>query len=224
MVKISISRKISRRKARFACLYENFVVKKASQIIVTTKTMQKEMLERGQKLSKHITVIPNYVDTELFLPLPELKTPEEVIFVGRLSEQKNLSSLIEATSTLNVKLRIIGSGPLEYNLKEQASKVGGKVIFSGSYPNEKIPQALNQAAIFVLPSFYEGHPKALIEAMSCGLPVIGTDVDGIHDVIQHGETGWLCQPDPTSIRTAIECLLANPDLRSSLGRKHASLF
>jgi glycosyltransferase involved in cell wall biosynthesis len=210
---------ISKRKASWARLYEDFVLKKASAIIVTTKAMQKEMLDRGLKLSEHLAIIPNYIDTDLFMPQPELKTSKEVLFVGRLSEQKNLPSLIEATSSLDVTLRIIGSGPLEHNLEEQASKVGGRVIFAGSYPNGEIPHALNQAAIFVLPSLYEGHPKALIEAMSCGLPVIGTDVEGIQDVIQHGETGWLCKPDPSSIRNAITCLLTNPNLRSRLGQR-----
>jgi glycosyltransferase involved in cell wall biosynthesis len=93
------------------------------------------------------------------------------------------------------------------------------VSFTGSIPNTALPEKLHQATIFILPSLYEGHPKALIEAMACGLAVIGTDVEGIRDVIQHGETGWLCQPDAESIRGAIHHLLNHPELCRQLGKR-----
>jgi len=198
-------------------------MKKACRIVVTTHKIQKKILERTPEIAERITIIPNYVDTELFCPQSNIKKNKLVIFIGRLSEQKNLAPLIEAISISDVTLKIIGSGPLEKKLQEQASKLGARVIFSGAYPNEKIPGELNKAMIFVLPSLYEGHPKALIEAMSCGLAVIGTDVDGIRDLIQHGETGWLCQVDAESIREAIQYLLANPDLCRQLG-KNARTF
>jgi glycosyltransferase involved in cell wall biosynthesis len=213
----------SKRKADYASVYENLVMKKACRIVVTTHKIQKKILERTPEIAERITIIPNYVDTELFCPQSNIKKNKLVIFIGRLSEQKNLAPLIEAISISDVTLKIIGSGPLEKKLQEQASKLGARVIFSGAYPNEKIPGELNKAMIFVLPSLYEGHPKALIEAMSCGLAVIGTDVDGIRDLIQHGETGWLCQVDAESIREAIQYLLANPDLCRQLG-KNARTF
>jgi glycosyltransferase involved in cell wall biosynthesis len=107
---------------------------------------------------------------------------------------------------------------MQEDLKQRALQSGGNLTFPGAVPNHELPQALNQASIFILPSFYEGHPKALIEAMACGLAVIGTDVDGIRDLIQHGETGWLCQVDAASIREAIQTLLVNPDLCQYLGQ------
>ncbi len=74
------------------------------------------------------------------------------------------------------------------------------------------------SCIFVLPSFYEGHPKALAEAMACELPVIGADSVGIREMIKHGETGYTCATDPDSIREAIRELIADPDLCTRLGR------
>ncbi len=85
-------------------------------------------------------------------------------------------------------------------------------------PNAQLPGYVNRAGIFVLLSLYEGHPKALLEAMGCGVAVIGADSPGIREVIRHRETGYLCGTDPLSIRAAIEELLGRPELVSELGR------
>jgi glycosyltransferase involved in cell wall biosynthesis len=76
---------------------------------------------------------------------------------------------------------------------------------------------LNRSEVFILPSLYEGSPKALLEAMACGLPVIGTNVTGIKEVIADGENGLLCNTDSESIRDAIIRLLASGDMRRRLG-------
>jgi len=67
-------------------------------------------------------------------------------------------------------------------------------------------------------SRYEGHPKSLLEAMSCGAAVLGADSPGIREQIIHGETGWLVKIDAESIRSGIQHLLANQALRVTLGR------
>ncbi|NJO04104.1 MAG: glycosyltransferase family 4 protein [Chloroflexaceae bacterium] len=89
----------------------------------------------------------------------------------------------------------------------------------GSVPNHDLPRYLQRARVFVLPSHYEGHPKALLEAMACGLPVIGSDVPGIRELLHHGETGYLCPPSPDGIRTAVELLLGDAALRHRLGQQ-----
>lgn len=204
-------------KARFARLYENLTLKRASRLIVTTQSMLNEMARRFPDLAERIAVIPNYVDVERFQPSPDRRPAHQLIYVGRLSEEKNLPALLQAISSLDVSLKIIGSGPMESQLRNLVNRSSAQVIFAGSCPHEKLPGELNQASIFVLPSLYEGHPKALIEAMSCGLAVIGMDVEGVREVIRHGQTGWLCQPDPMSLRSAIQTLLEDPQLRRNLG-------
>jgi glycosyltransferase involved in cell wall biosynthesis len=72
--------------------------------------------------------------------------------------------------------------------------------------------------VFILPSHFEGHPKTLIEAMACGLPVIGADTPGINNLIRHGETGFLCGTEPEQIREAIVSVLGDAGLRQRLGR------
>jgi glycosyltransferase involved in cell wall biosynthesis len=205
-------------KAALARLYENVIFKYAKHIVVTTQSMQTEISKRCPEAAGRISVIPNYVDTDLFMAGLNLEPSQRVIYVGRLAKEKNLYALIDAVSSTKIQLDMIGTGPLLEDLKQQALQSGGNITFHGAVPHHELPHALNQASIFVLPSFYEGHPKVLIEAMSCGLAVIGTDVDGIRDLIKHGETGWLCQVDAASIREAIQTLLANPDLCQYLGQ------
>ena len=91
--------------------------------------------------------------------------------------------------------------------------------FLGNLPNSELPDILNQHEIFILLSFYEGMPKALLEAMACGLPVIGTDVDGIKEVIEHEENGILCETDPKSIKGAILGLMNNEKLKRKISMK-----
>ena len=89
--------------------------------------------------------------------------------------------------------------------------------FLGNIPNRELPKILNQHEVFVLPSLWEGMPKTLLEAMACGLPVIGTRIDGTKEVIEHGKNGILCETDSNSIREAIINVMENEKLKQKLG-------
>ncbi|MBZ0306790.1 MAG: glycosyltransferase family 4 protein, partial [Anaerolineae bacterium] len=187
----------------------------ATQIIVTTPMMRDSILKRLPEVVSKINVIPNFVDTNHFTPMP---APAEVdlLFIGRLHPQKNLENLLTAIQPLEITLRIIGTGPLAQDLK---AKFGDNHIeWIGNLPNSDLPHYINRARLFILPSLYEGHPKTLIEAMACGKAVIGGNSPGIREIIQHGKTGWLSDTDPESIRAAIQALLQNPDLCAELGQ------
>jgi glycosyltransferase involved in cell wall biosynthesis len=171
--------------------------------------------------ARRITLLPNFVMTDLFAPRPEVPRRAGLIgFVGRLAEQKNLGALIEATAGLEgVSLRLIGDGPLQEQLQAQAAGCGVALEMTGRVPHGEIPHLLAECQVFVLPSLYEGHPKALIEAMACGLPVVGTPVDGTSEVLHDGQNGLLAADTSVpALRTVLARLLADANLRERLGR------
>ncbi len=200
---------------------ENQVFGRANQIVVTTERMAQDIVSRIPTASRRITIIPNYVDTSLFAPIePAPKRLFDLIFVGRLNPEKNLPALLEAIAPLGVNIALVGRDFLENPepLRPYLAGLGDKVHLLGSVPNSQLPHILNQARCLILPSLYEGHPKTLIEAMACGLPVIGADSPGIREIIEHGENGLLCGTDPVSIRATVEELIGDPTLQMRLGR------
>ncbi|TNJ37583.1 glycosyltransferase family 4 protein [Chlorobaculum thiosulfatiphilum] len=188
----------------------------ADAIEVTTPMMRDSIAERIPGSTAKITVTPNYVDTETFSPRAAEKEID-LLFIGRLNPQKNLESLLEALRGLELKTLIIGSGPLENELKEKARALDLDIDWKGNLPNTELPGYLNRSKIFILPSHYEGHPKTLIEAMAAGAAVIGANAPGIREVIAHDKNGWLCETSPDSIRAAITALTGSEQLRTQLG-------
>ena len=89
----------------------------------------------------------------------------------------------------------MGDGPQKEQLIEQASSANVKVRFLGRVPNTELPVLMSQYCIYVLCSNFEGSPKTLLEAMSCGLSVGGTNNPGIKNVIKHNRNGILCESD-----------------------------
>jgi glycosyltransferase involved in cell wall biosynthesis len=204
---------------------ESQVFNAAQRVIVTTPMMAADIAQRFPSAAAHTFIIPNYVETDRFRPIDDCEHQRdfELVFVGRIAEQKNVATLLEAIAPLNVRLLLIGDGELRKPLQKQFAHLGNRIQWQGNVANVDLPAYLHRARLFILPSYYEGHPKALIEAMSCGLPVIGADSPGIKEIISHGENGWLCNPDVDSIRMAIEQLLAQLQLQSYLGN-HARQY
>jgi glycosyltransferase involved in cell wall biosynthesis len=189
----------------------------AERVVVTTPTMVADIARRVPKAAGHTVLIPNYVDTRLFAPTDDEGKDCDLIFVGRLSPQKNVAALLDAIQPLDVRINLVGDGELRHALQDRFAVLDDRVRWLGNVPNAELPVYLNRGRVFVLPSHYEGHPKTLIEAMACGLPVIGADSPGIRELIHHGETGYLCGTDPVSIRAAIQALLADFSLCLCLG-------
>lgn len=205
--------------AQKARTLEEDVFTTADRVVVTTPAMRDTVMQRYQVPSGRVTVIPNYVQTEHFCPNPNgHHTPNRLCFVGRLAEQKNPFALLEAIQGLELELLMVGDGTLSEQLRDKVEANSLPVRFLGNVPNHQLPQILNSVSLFILPSHYEGHPKTLLEAMSCGLPVIGTDVPGIRELIEHRHTGYLCGTSPEEIRAAIQEVLGDAELQARMGR------
>ncbi|MBF0309568.1 MAG: glycosyltransferase family 4 protein [Magnetococcales bacterium] len=205
-------------EAQAALALEHTVFRNADRVVVTTEAMRQAAIGQFGAEAWRVRVIPNYVTTDLFCPQGEEEpVANRLVFVGRLNEQKNLPALLEAIEDLPVELLLVGEGELRETL--QARPGAEKVRFLGNRPHGELPGLIRSGALFVMPSLYEGHPKALLEAMSCGAAVLGTEVPGIREVIRHGVDGWLCPPDAVSLRGAIRELLARGELRRTLGEQ-----
>ncbi|MEJ2356297.1 MAG: glycosyltransferase family 4 protein, partial [candidate division WOR-3 bacterium] len=184
---------------------------------------EKEMVVRNYNIDPaKVKIIPNYVLTDIFKPYKGFEKKFDLIYLGRSDEGKNLKSLLEAHNLLNRKnknlsLLLIGGGYRDKNLRDLAIKYKLNVIFKDNIPNFQLPLFLNKSRIFIFPSMYEGHPKALIEAMSCGLPCIGCNVTGVNEVINHMETGFLCEPDSKDIASAVDLVTTDKSLRKKMG-------
>lgn len=206
-------------KAEKARQLEKAVFRGADRIVVTTPVAADSIQKKYQIEKKNIYVIPNYVETDRFKPEPNNGNKSfRIITVGRLELQKNVGTLIQAVSLLDVELVIVGDGSQRQELEYARRNTTARIRFLGNISNKLLPKMLSDSDLFVLPSLYEGHPKALLEAMSCGLPVVGTRVSGIQELIRDGENGLLSETDPESLREKIMLLLGNPDLRMRLGK------
>ena len=166
---------------------------------------------------KNIIVNPNYIDTDLFKPM-NIKKEKDIIFVGRLSKQKNIFNLIKAFEGLNYTLDIYGDGELKEEIEKLIKdlNIEDRIKLKGTVPNSELPKILNQYKVYVLPSFYEGMPKTLLEAMACGLVCLGTNVAGVREVIKHEENGWLVDIDTEDIKRGIITLMEDKNLRKKL--------
>jgi glycosyltransferase involved in cell wall biosynthesis len=205
-------------QAKDAEALEQRVFTGADRVVVTTPAIRQKVLHRYQLRPERVRVIPNYVDTGLFAPGPSQdRRPNRLLYVGRLDEEKNPRALLEAIHGLNVELVMVGKGSLGQALSREAEERRLPVTFLGNLPNQDLPRLFNTAAAFVMPSLIEGHPKGLLEAMACGMPVIGTDVPGIRQLIRHRETGYLSECSPIGLRTAISQVLADEVLRCRMG-------
>lgn len=200
-----------------------FIGYKIADGIILTNEQDINFIVKTFKLKKKkrknkILHLYNYIDIDLFKPLNLTKKDKHVLFIGRLAHQKNVFNLVNAFKGLkDFTLDIIGKGSDENELKDVIREFGINVNFLGVIPNYKIPEILNQYQIFILPSHYEGNPKVLLEAMSCGIPCIGTNVWGINNIIKHKENGYLCKKDSESIRKAILTLYNDNSLREKIG-------
>ncbi len=144
-----------------------------------------------------------------------------LVFVGRLAPVKGLRVLIEAIGALDdpaVRLTIVGDGSERAALEAMAVPLGDRIRFTGYQSQDEVAAILATANAFVLPSFAEGVPVVLMEALAAGLPVIATRITGVPELVEDGVSGFLVPPgDPQALTGAIAALAARPDGGRAMG-------
>jgi glycosyltransferase involved in cell wall biosynthesis len=150
-------------------------------------------------------------------------TRSGVLFVGRLSPEKGVATLIQASSCFGFPLRIIGDGPEISRLRNRA---GDNVKFLGSKPRDVVLDEMKQASVVAVPSlWYEGFPLVVAEAFACATPVVASRIGALAEVVEDGKTGFLASVG--NARELGECLmqtLENPNLSRRLGQSARQTF
>lgn len=199
-------------------LVERLGLKYAAAVIATTP----DLATRASRLARRVEVIPNGVDTARFRPAtkPPHNNPKRILYVGRLSMEKNLRTVVTATSYLGdgATITMVGSGILKHELEAQAQELHVPVEFPGVVDQRRLPDVYATADVFVLASFTEGHPKVLLEAMACGVPCVASNCAGNRSLVTHERTGLLFDPrQPRELKDCLERVLKDP----ALGRRLA---
>jgi 1,2-diacylglycerol 3-alpha-glucosyltransferase len=187
---------------------------------------------RDLEVSGPIEVIPNGVDLARFeediQPMSRQKLgigDDEVVLVysGRLGPEKNLTFLLRAfagaqTAFPNTRLLLVGDGPERDNLQDLAARSGlrDRIVFTGMVAHDDVPCYLTASDAFVTASITEVHPLSVIEALACGLPVVGIESPGVGDTITDGENGFLCRNDLAAFTAKLTRLIADTQLRTAM--------
>lgn len=151
---------------------------------------------------------------------------QHLVFVGRLAAVKGVAMLLNAVAKLapghpDLRLTLIGDGPERAGLETLSRDLGveGHVTFAGARTQDEVAETLATANLFVLPSFAEGVPVVLMEAMAARLPVITTRIAGIPELVEDGVAGRLVPPGNLDVLVdAIADVLADPEAASKMGQ------
>ena len=156
-----------------------------------------------------IGIVHCLVDGDLFAQAPLPEGPPRLCTVARLAPQKGLPLLLDALATLDdpPELIVVGGGPARGALEAQVAALGldGRVRFTGPLSGGDVRATLSGSHAFILPSFAEGLPVVIMEAMAVGRPIIATAIAGVPELVRDGLTGWLVPPgDSEALAAAID--------------------
>jgi glycosyltransferase involved in cell wall biosynthesis len=188
----------------------------ANVIFALSRQMADFALLRG---ARHVEVVfPGIDPAELgpAVPVPNDGGPFRILSVGRLSVEKGLDDLLDACALLEVRheLTIAGDGPLREHLR---SRAGANVVFRGALPRNQLGAVYAAHDVFCIPSRSEPFGLVVLEALACGVPVIGTSVGGIPHMVTDGMNGLLVAPgQPVALAAGLARLAGDEKLRSSL--------
>jgi glycosyltransferase involved in cell wall biosynthesis len=201
------------------------VYRSASRVICVSNKVQEQVLQ-GLTLPANTTVVYNGVDPQIFAPADGGDNSfGTILSVGGFTPVKGQDSLLRAFAAIhrrfpNISCELIGEGPERSRVGALAVDlaIADKVQLRGHQTRSQVAEAMRRCTLFALPSRYEGLGCVYLEAMSTEKAVIACWGQGIEEVVQHAENGWLVDPDDLSgLSNALSELLANPGLRRRIG-------
>lgn len=212
--------------------YLKFFCQRCDAIITPSEPVRKMLQDQG--ITRPISVIPTGIPAEQFYPFKNrtqlrqrLGVPEEavlLIYAGRLGREKNLFFLLEAFAEIRrqtdkVCLLLVGSGPLESELKARAGQLGLEkaVLFTGEVPHQDIGSYYQAADIFLTASRTETQGLVLTEAKAAALPVVALDAFGTGEMVRHGSDGYLCTEE--NFAASVLELIVSQNKREQMARE-----
>jgi glycosyltransferase involved in cell wall biosynthesis len=201
--------------------YFNYFLKKYNYIkyfICPSKFSLRKHAEGGIPEDK-LVHIPNFINVSEFNP--NYESGDYILYVGRLSKEKGIFTLLKAVKGIDVRLKIVGDGPIRKDCEEFVSENSIKnVEFLGYKTGNELKEIIRNCNFLIIPSeWYENAPMTIIEAFAYGKPMIGANIGGIPEMISDGETGLLFQSgDYNELREKIIYLLNNPSLITKMGK------
>lgn len=214
-----------------------WVIGNTDQLVTVSESLKEKANLLGAP-GKPVRVIHTGLDPEIFnfregdseAAREKLRLPPSgaiILFVGGLCVEKGVYELLEALEGLveqfpDLLLAMVGSGDEEPKIKNIISQKGllKNIILAGFRPNSEVAQWMKACDILVLPSYHEGIPNVVVEAMACARPVVATRIDGIPEVVSHNKTGFLVErQNAGELKEALEKLLFNQPLRKAMGFK-----
>ena len=207
---------------------EKEIFSKAEQITAVSISVAQELTSYGIN-GNSVAIVGNGVDPQTFTigDYSQGVIPPKILTVCRLGPRKGLEDLISCARQVvercpQAQFHIAGDGPYEGKIRReiQSSNLAENVFLLGQISDrEKLVELYQSATVFVHPAHYEGLPTVLLEAMSCGLPVVATAVSGALDVVEDDKNGLLVPPhNPQQLAEAIFRILDNPTLGEKLGK------
>jgi glycosyltransferase involved in cell wall biosynthesis len=203
-----------------------WIIRSSDQLIAVSEMVRQHAINLGAAPNK-VVVIPNGVDIDLFQPKEQMPNnptrARRVAFVGRLIFNKGIQYLVEAAPYVlkqapATEFIVVGDGPLRNTMIRRCKELGVLSSFSflGLVPS--VADVLKECQIFVRPSLTEGMPLTILEAMSCGLPVLVTKNMGVNNIVIPGKTGVLLDPgNVRQLASSLVELINNYELCQELG-------
>ena len=190
-----------------------FMMRWADFIVPNSYSQEDFIRTHFPKLNSKLYTITNFVDTNVFSPVVLKKTSTcRIISVGRVTEQKNTMNLLKAIKVIMEKgydFHVDWYGYSAPSYKERCEKYINENnltdVFTFCNPTKEIVNKYRENDVFILPSIYEGFPNVICEAMSCGLPILCSNVCDNATIVKDGDNGYLF--NPLSIEDMVEKIL-----------------
>lgn len=194
----------------YAALFNAFIrfdAAKARAVRVINQGIFGMLRNRGIPESKLKLISAMYIDTDIFKPM-EAEKSYDAVFVGRLEKNKGISVFLDAVREAGLRALVVGDGPLRRSVQDRIRDEHLEAVFHGwAKDSAEVAELMNQSRILIMPSYNEGGPRVVLEAMACGVPVLATPVGIVPEVI--GDAGMMIDWDAADIARKAEELLHN---------------